>query len=70
MNDRDDEAPPVSNQSRLREKLKSDALARSLADAYDTAHTDEANRDALKKVVEHELDKMRQSIEHDKNQDS
>lgn len=58
----------VSNQTRLREKLKADTLAKRLADAYDATHTIDVNRDALKKVVEAELDKVRQALEEDQNQ--
>jgi len=51
------------NQTRLREKLKADTLARRLADAYDATHTAEVNQDALRKAVEAELDKVRKGIE-------
>ena len=57
----------LTNQARLREKLKANPLAKRLADAYDAAHTDEVNSDALKQVVEDELDKMRTALEQDED---
>jgi hypothetical protein len=56
------------NQERLRAKLKAETLARRLADAYDPAHTDEINGDALRQVIERELDKVRRSLEQDEDQ--
>ncbi len=53
----------VCNQTKLREKLKADTLAKRLADAYDATHTTEVNQDALRKVVEAELNKVRKGIE-------
>lgn len=58
----------LSNQLRLREKLAAGSLAKRLADAYDAAGSTEVNRDALKQVVEDELDKVRSEIEQDENQ--
>ncbi len=58
----------ATNQVRLREKLKADTLAKRLADAYDAAHTVEANGDALKQVLEDELNKAIRSLEQDENQ--
>ena len=68
MNDKTDESPVASNQEKLQGKLNPDTLARSLASTYDAAQTVEANREALKKVSENELEKARQASEHDKNQ--
>ena len=58
----------LSNQSRLREKLAAGTLAKRLADAYDAGESTEVNRDALKQVVEDELDKVRSELEQDENQ--
>lgn len=58
----------VNNQERLRQKLKTDTLAKRLADADDPAHTDELNGDALKRVLENELQNMRRSLEQGENQ--
>lgn len=58
----------LSNLARLRAKLGDGSLAKRLADAYDTAKTNEVNRNALKQAVEDELDRARRAIEQDKNQ--
>lgn len=68
MEERTEGEGAATNQARLREKLKPDTLAKRLADAYDATQTSELNRDALKKVVEAELDKVRQDLEEDQNQ--
>ena len=57
-----------ANQERLRERLKPETLAKRLANAYDPAHTDEMNTDALRQVIENELDEVRRLIAHDENQ--
>lgn len=55
----------VTNQERLRNSLKAETLARRLADAYDVGQMADANREALKQVVEDELSKVRQLLGQD-----
>lgn len=68
MEERTEGEGAATNQTRLREKLKPGTLAKRLAEAYDATQTSELNRDALKKVVEADLDKVRQDLEEDQNQ--
>ena len=58
----------VTNQERLHRKLKAETLAKLLADVYDVKQTADANGEALKQVIENELDKVRRSLEQDENQ--
>lgn len=57
----------VTNQERLRRKLKAETLAKLMADVYDNKQTADANGEALKRVIENELDKVRRSLEQDQN---
>jgi len=58
----------VTNQERLRRKLKAETLAKLLADVYDVKQGADANGEALKQVIENELDKVRRSLDQDENQ--
>ena len=58
----------VTNQERLRRKLKAETLAKLLADVYDVKQTGDANGEALKQVIENELDNIRRSLGQDENQ--
>lgn len=58
----------MTNQERLRQKLKAKTLAKLLADVYDVKQTADANGEALKQVIENALDKVRRSLEQDENQ--
>jgi hypothetical protein len=61
------EAAAGANQAKVREKLKSGTLARRLAEVYDPKRSAEENRDAVKKVIEGELDAVRKAVEQDQN---